>query len=317
MKILSNKELECLTSDQRKKYYKDLQLYCLEQKYKNYSNKLTKSIIYKISPFLRNYELEIYGEENIPKEDSAVFISNHCNSHDFFTIRESFGELGEDVTPFGAIDCLNFFTTQLFKFGDVTLIDRSDKESSTKGMLEFSKKISEGKNGLILGESTWNLHPILPMQPLKIGATRVAAITEKVIIPTIFEYVEVDDKCEKESELYKKCIVVFGKPIIISTDDNLISKTKEIQTVMENMRKEIWRKLNIKRETLDDVNQEVYLNHTYLKKFKAFGFEFDSEHEFQFLLKNQDGKIEHEYCLTKDGRFVPGITHKDKTLTLM
>ena len=86
-------------------------------------------------------------------------------------------------------------------------------------------KIIEGKCGLILGEGTWNLHLILPMQPIKIGGTKVAAITNKDIIPTIFEYVEV---CERENELYKKCIVIFGKAITVKTEDNIISKTKEV-----------------------------------------------------------------------------------------
>lgn len=46
----------------------------------------------------------------------------------------------------------------------------------------------------------------------------------------------------------------------------------------------------------------MYLNHLYLKKFKAFGFKYNSEWEAQFLLDK-----ENEYCMNENGEFVPGI----------
>lgn len=311
--VLSNNVIEGMDIEQKREYYLKLQNYCLNQNFKNYSNKLIKRVVYNLSTFMRNYDLEIYGEENIPPDDSAVFISNHSNSHDFFTIIEVFGNIGKPVTPFGASDCLNFATKLLFIFGDVTLIDRGNKESSFNGMLQFSKKIIEGKCGLILSEGTWNLHPILPMQPIKYGGIKVAAITNKVIIPTIFEYVEVNDICERENELYKKCIVIFGKAITVKPEDNIISKTKEVQEIMENMRRDLWKKIGINRKSLEDINKNVYLNHTYLKKFGAFGFEFNSEHEFQYLLSHKNNLIDNEYCLNQNGDFVPGITKKDRS----
>lgn len=311
--LLSNSEIERMNIVEKREYYLNLQNYCLNQNFNTYSNKLFKKVIYHLSPFIRNYDLEIYGEENIPQDDSAVFISNHSNSHDFFSIIEVFENIGKSVTPFGASDCLNFATKLLFMLGDVTLIDRGNKESSFNGMLHFSKKIIEGKCGLILGEGTWNLHPILPMQPIKIGGTKVAAITNKVIIPTIFEYVEVNDICEREKELYKKCIVIFGKSITVQPEDNIISKTKEVQVIMENMRRDLWGKIGINKRSLEDINKNVYLNHTYLKKFGAFGFEFDSEHEFQYLLRNNNNLIDNEYCLNQNGDLVPGITKKDRS----
>lgn len=174
-----------------------------------------------------------------------IFICNHSNSHDFFTIIEAFGKIGRKVTPFGASDCLNFLTKQLFKLGDVTMIDRNSRDSSMNGMLELCRKILEGKCAIVFGESTWNLHPILPMQPIKIGVTNIAKITEKVIIPTIFEYVEVNDVCEKENELYKKCIVLFGHSISVTIEENIYKKTKEIQSIMESMRQRLWKQLEI------------------------------------------------------------------------
>ena len=312
MKFLSSKEIEQLDAKSKTEYFNKLREYSNSLKMNNFGKDVSRKLISHIAPMLRNYDLDIIGEENIPSEAGAVFICNHSNSHDFFTTHEVFNELKRPVTPFGASDCLDFFTLQLFKAGDVTLIDRGDKQSSTDGMMEFSKKIIDGKDGVIFSEGTWNLHPVKPMQPIRVGGTQTALIANTVVVPTVFEYVEVPDVVSKEKELYKRCIVSFGKPIVVRVEDNMFEKTKEIQTVLENMRLDLWKKLNIKKTSLNDIDKDVYLNHTYLKKFDALGFEFDSEHEFQYLLKDKNGQYENEFCLDENGNFVPGITHKRK-----
>ena len=312
IKILSSKQVEQLDEKTKKEYFNKLKEYSKSLKTNDYGKEISKKLISRIAPMLRNYDLDIIGRENIPSEPGAVFMCNHSNSHDFFTIHEVFNELGRPVTPFGASDCLDFFTLQLFKAGDVTLIDRSDKKSSIDGMMEFSKKIIDGKDGVIFGEGTWNLHPIKPMQPIKVGGTQTAIIADTVVVPTIFEYVEIPDIVTKEKELYKRCIVSFGKPIVVKAEDNMFQKTKEIQNTLENMKLELWKKLSINKNSIDDINKEIYLNHTYIKKFKALGFEFDSDHEFQYLIKNENGEYENEYHLDENGNFVPGITHKKR-----
>lgn len=305
--VLSVKEIDCLTVDEKEKYFNDLKEECINYPLKKTTIEWIKKCISYIAPILRSYKLELYGQENLPKDNSAVFICNHSNSHDFFTIHEVFRKIGRKVTPFGASDCLNKSTEFLFKLGDVTLIDRSDKDSSVYGLLEFSKKILNGLDGVIFSEGTWNLHPSKLMQPIKAGGTQVSLITGKVMIPTIFEYFEVPYECKKESQLYIKCVVVFGEPISVSYQDNLIEKTKEVQTVMENMRKAVREKFGESCYSFsnDEEGVKCYLNHTYLKKFKAFGFRYDSEHEFRFLL---DYGKDNEYCMNENGEFVPGIT---------
>ena len=312
VKFLSSKEIENLDEKSKKEYFEKLREYSKNLKTNDFGKEVSKKIISRIAPLLRNYDLDIIGRENIPSEPGAVFICNHSNSHDFFTINEVFNDLGRPVTPFGADDCLDFFTLQLFKAGDVTLINRSDKKSSIDGMMNFSKKIIDGKDGVIFSEGTWNLHPIKPMQPIKVGGTQTAMIADTVVVPTIFEYVEIPDIVSKEKELYSRCIVSFGKPIVVKAEDNMFQKTKEIQQTLETMRLELWKKLGINKNSIDEINKEIYLNHTYLKKFEALGFEFDAEHEFQYLMKNENGQYENEYHLDDDGNFVPGITHKRK-----
>lgn len=82
---------------------------------------------------------------------------------------------------------------------DGTFIDRADKKSIENGLIDFCSKILKGSDGFMFGESTWNLHPLLPMQKLKAGITLVSLITGKPIIPVIFEYVESVQICKKKA----------------------------------------------------------------------------------------------------------------------
>lgn len=247
IKILSSKEIEMLDQKSKKEYFERLREYSSSLKTNDLGKKISKKIISNIAPHLRNYDLDIIGKENIPSEPGAVFICNYSNSHDFFTIHEVFNELKRPVTPFGADDCLDFFTLQLFKAGDVTLIDRKSKQSSINRMMNFSKKIIDGKDGVIFGEGTWNLHPIKPMQPIKVGGTQTAIIADTVVVPTIFEYVEVNDIVSKEKELYKRCIVSFGKPIVVKAEDNMFEKTLEIQKKIRKYENRIMEKIKYKK----------------------------------------------------------------------
>lgn len=177
------------------------------------------------------------------------------------------------------------------------------------------KKIDNGSKGIILGEGTWNLHPVKPMQNIKLGAVKTAIFTDALILPTIFEYVEVPDVCSKEKELYTKCIIRFGKPISTNKEYNLIFQNQIVQSAMIELRKNIWSELDIARSTLEDINQRIYLNHTYLKKFGGLGFSFDSDYELPFLYFNKSESRENEYHLSKKLKFEPGTIRKqDKSL---
>ena len=202
----------------------------------------------------------------------------------------------------GARDGLSKLAYWIFKIGDVTFVNRADKKATEKGLLDICSKMLRGKDGIIFGEATWNLHPTLLMHRLKAGVTQIALITGKPIVPVIFEYVEVPTCCKKEKELYKKCIVQFGTPIYPTIKDDISGQTESLTKAMREMREQLWREVGIERNDIYKINREVYLNHLYLKKYKAVGFRYDSEWESRFLLDK-----ENEYCLNEEGDFVPGI----------
>ena len=302
---LSNREFEKLTTEQKIQYFSKLKdLYIQKTSSKKTKFNIGHELIVQLYPILRNYEYEIIGMEHIPDNGNALFMCNHSNSHDFFTIHEIFEKIGINVSVLAASDDLNIFTKLLFQISDATLFDRSVKSSVEKAMGTYCAKLLEGSAGALFGEATWNLHPYRPMQPLKIGGAKIGAITEKLIVPTIFEYVEIPKMCLKESDLYSKCVVRFERPIRIQRQESLVFQTNMIQTIMEKSRLGLWKQLGIER-TMDDIDYNLYLNHTYLKKYGAFGYTYHSEEESRFLRSE-----ENEFCLDEFGRFVPGVTSK-------
>lgn len=293
------KEVESWSIPNKKLYYNSLQNECKKRKQKPTG---CSWLIATIAPLLRNFPIEIRGAENIPEDTTVVFVGNHSNSHDFFVIKEVFSRIKRSVSPLAAWDGLSLISRTAFYLGNVTFIERGNKESIDNGIIKFCSKIINGNDGFILGEATWNLHPLLLMQKVKAGVVQTSLITGKPIVPVIIEYVEVPKLCKKEKDLYRRCIVKFGKPILPTIEDSIFTQTEAVQKSMESMRIELWTELGITKDRLDDIDKATYINHLYLKKFKAFGFKYDSEQESKFLLNK-----ENEYYMDSAGNFVPGI----------
>lgn len=163
---------------------------------------------------------------------------------------------------------------------------------------------------MIFGESTWNIHPTLPMHNIRNGAAKISLISEVPIIPVIFEYIENDGIITSENDLIKKCVIRFGHPIMIDYNNVISSQSNNIKDYMTNMRKNIWNNYNIRKDSLEDIDPSIYVNHTYVKKFKALGFKYDSRKEQEFLLFINDEPHENEYTFDGEGSLVPGITEK-------
>lgn len=307
-KILSESELKKYSIHGRREYFQYLRECILKEYQKTTEISEGQIVIDFLAPKLRNYDFEVRGLENIPRKGS-ILLCNHSNSHDFFTAHESFKELDGKVNVLVGSDCLNFLSKKIFKLGDTVFIDRNDKKSANDGLYELAANVLSGNNVVIFGEATWNLHPTKPMQAVQLGASKVAAITEKTINPVIFEYVEVDDICRKEKDLYKKCIVYIGKPIIINCEHSLIDQSLKLEQEMIEMRLRLWKELGIKK---DCICPELYVNHTCLKKFGALGFEFDSKSEEKFLYYREN-RDSNEWTIDKEsGLLVPGITSKEE-----
>lgn len=300
---------------EKKKYYHKVRNYCNQLSlFMNSNISFGQSAISKL--YLKSFydnKLQIDGLQNIPKNSPVIITCNHSTAHDIFTMYIATKKLGLSSSVMVATDCLNMLSKTVFSLADSVFLDRRDKLSSSNSILQASATVLSGKNLIIFSESTWNLHPIKAMQDLKRGSCMISAITGVPIIPTILEYIENPILIDNEIEIYKKIILRFGKPYFVEETDDMSFMTMQIQNEMEKLRKIIWEENNVCRRDILSINREIYLNHTYLKKFCVFGFEYNSDYESQFLRSN-DGKsiIENEYCLNDNNEFVPGVTYKKK-----
>lgn len=301
-----------LSINEKLEYYKKLRDYCYElSETKKQEMSKGQRLISRF--YMNNFykeKLQIIGEENIPLDKPIIFVCNHSNSHDIFSMYIALEKLGIATSVMVATDCLNIFSTMLFAKADATLLDRRDKISSNNSIFELASKIIAGKTGVIFGEATWNLHPIKPMHDIKLGASKIACLTDAVIIPTILEYIEIPELFDKESHLYDKVIVEFGVPQKITLNQDLSLQTLCLQKNMENMRRKIWTDNGVIRNNLYDIDINNYLNHTYLKKYGVFGFKYDSESEAKFLRSGNGEPTENEFFMNEDNQFIPGITLK-------
>ena len=313
MEFNSNKvDFTNLSISEKKEYFESLKKQSLE--IKSNQPKIGQALIKSLYPIMRKYNIEMQGEENIPHDSNVLFVANHSNSHDIFTAYEMFSFLNRCGSVMVATDCLSPITTQIFNISNATLLDRRVKKERNQSVLSLSNKILNGNDGLIFGEGTWNLHPYKPMHNIQNGASKISLITQVPIIPTIIEYIEKDDLVSSDSQLFSKCIIRFGKPIMTNLTDDLSLQSAHIKNEMSVMRKQIWNDYDVKKGSIDIVDPQIYLNHTYVKKYKAFGFTYDSKTEQEYLLFTNDEKKENEYTLDEQGNFVPGITEKSKKL---
>lgn len=305
-------ELANLSISGRKEYFETLKKQCLEIKSKQLH--IGQDLIKSVYPTLRNYKIEIQGEENIPHDSNVLFVANHSNSHDIFTAYEMFSFLNRRGSVMVATDCLSPVITGVFNISNATLLDRRVKEERSQSVLNLSNKILNGNDGLIFGEGTWNLHPYMTMHNIQNGASKISLITQVPIIPTIIEYIEKDELVLTDAQLFSKCVIRFGKPIMINIDEVLSLQSDYIKNEMSRIREQIWKDYNVKKGNENVVDPQMYLNHTYAKKFKAMGFTYDSKSEQEYLLFAKEEKKENEYMLDEQGNFIPGITQKNRRL---
>ena len=303
-------ELEGLSEEEKEEYFGLLRKYCTKLGMK-YSQKITPTqrAIARFGKIFRAFPLEIAGAENMPK-GACLVMSNHSNTHDSIVPGEVFATVNKPSTYMIGVEGMSPVELALFKSTRATMIRRTDKESSTRGLYELTGKLLYGDTCVIFGEGTWNLHPYKPMQNIRIGGVKAAAIAGVPIVPIILEYVEVPGLCSREKDLYSKCIAKIGKPIRIDRQKSLIKQNDNLQTIMENMRMGLWKENGTYRDSIEDVNANVYVNHTWLKKFGTPLFTFDTQKERGFLFVKRGEVLEYEWCIDRHGRFAPGIISK-------
>ena len=169
-----------------------------------------RKALVSLCPIFNGMEIELRGVENIPENDSAIFVCNHSNAHDMYTTQDVFHKLGRIVSPFAGSDCLSTFAKTAFDYLNTTFVDRMDKSSGEKATYELINRVSNNQDLFICGESTWNIHPQKPMHQIKFGPAIIGGASGKLVVPMNYEYVETPKLVKNERDIFEKCIVTFG-----------------------------------------------------------------------------------------------------------
>lgn len=257
----------------------------------------------QIAKKLNKFNIEFLGLENIPNSP-CIFICNHSNSHDFYTIQELFEMLNRSVNVLVGSDCLNFPSRLLFELGSSIMVDRTSLQERHDCKKIMFDKLNDLNDVFVFGEGTWNLHPYKLMQPISKGAIEVGCSADVYIVPLVFEYIEVNSFITSDEGLFKKCIVRFGKPIKVKYNSEVLNVTSQIEKQLTDMRACLKQENNCLYKSLNDVDADLYLNHTYYKK-NTLLFKFDSDYEAQFIRKINGIEQDNEYVRDENGLFVP------------
>ena len=99
-----------------------------------------------------NVHIDVFGKENIPKENGFMFYPNHQGLYDVLAIVEACDVPFSVVATkeVGNIKCIK----QVFACMKAYLIDRDDVRQSMQIIIDVSKEVASGRNYLIFAEGT-------------------------------------------------------------------------------------------------------------------------------------------------------------------
>lgn len=235
---LTHDEYNKLSCDEKTVYLKNYQNMLLREDFEDSNfikGKKRYKFFYNIIMILtlRALFTKVKGKENLPFKMDVIYVSNHLDSMDQFSI--VYGIKNNFVTGFAANTIENTFRGKIFKFlNSAIFIDRSNLLSKMRGMRELEKLKIRGASVIIFPEGTrknkyeqYSDKEILEFKP---GAFNLAQKTSSVILPVTLH------KKEKRSMF---TTVIFDKPFVIKPDDNVLDKMDEIKKIIiNNLRKE-------------------------------------------------------------------------------
>lgn len=269
MKFLSYEEEKNLTNSELLEYYKKIQ----KEFNKPILNPADKGRqifhpIYKnIVKSMRNFDLTIDGKIELLKNQPAIFVVNHSNSHDFpiaaEIIKRHFYILADFTMKKTWVNIPN-------ELNGVIYVDRLNKKSKLEAKEQMIKLLLNGKNVLLFPEGTWNLTPSKPLLPLNWGAIDLAKITNCPIVPIVIDY------RYNESTNKLECNSKIGKPIYMHYYSDKQQELYKLEEIMATLKWSIWEKLGEeKRDKIDIDYHNKYVNFC-LNEYKNFDLEYEN-----------------------------------------
>lgn len=289
-KVLTIKEEQQLSTEELKKYYKDLREYVLQRKLTNTTpgarfwgpklKGITNKLCEATTKAFTNKDIEIVcdGQENVPK-GTVIFAHTHQGILDNFiwipqVDRHCLILHGQEVNKLLLLCQLNT---------GLILVRKEDKTNNNNAKLDMIRLLLEGYSITYFPEGTWNLSPNKLHLPLSFGIIDIAKKAQVPIIPVAHEYIY---DTTKEKETIIKIRSRYGKPIYVKEEDNLIEKLREYEESLSTLKWELLEEKGIhKRENITNFEYINFLRGCY-KNLKLGKLDLDKERRNIFDGKN-------------------------------
>ncbi len=267
-RVLSIKEENELTLEQKKAYYEQYRQYVLTRKLTNTTpgarfwgprlKKPTEKIAKSVTKLFAGKDVEWIsdGQENLP-DGPILFAHTHQGILDNFV-----------WIPTVDRHCLLLHGAEVNKLlllcqmnTGLVLVKKEDKEHRANSKMDMVRLLLEGHSITYFPEGTWNLSPNKLYLPLSYGFLDIARKAGVPVVPVVHEYTYDD---ENNNGKIKKIHTRYGKPIYVGIDDDLNEKLEEYETAIATMRFELYEEKGIfNRESISDDEYIRFLENSY------------------------------------------------------
>lgn len=263
--FLSSEDERKLSREDKQKYIKKLQNYCIERtpvnitigamvigpKLKRFTNYIAK----KLCNILEGNEVKIVtdGIQNIPQEP-VIFACTHQGVLDNFVWiincpRHALVVHSVEVSKALLLAQLNTGLILVTK-------KKENRISRINSKLDMMTTLLKGHSIIIFPETTWNLSPNLLHLPFNYGFLDVAQKTGKTVVPMVIEYTyDTSRPIERVTNVH----IQYGETIVVGENDNILDKLEEYKEKISTMRWNLIEEKGIfKRESISNMD---YINY--------------------------------------------------------
>ncbi len=288
--ILTFREENALTLEEKHTYYEQLRDYVLKRKLTNTTigattiapklKKLaTKAAVVLTKVFAgKNVEWVWDGQDNIP-EGAVIFAHTHQGVLDNFVWMP---EIEKHCLMLHNIDVSKALLFAQLIDG-LILVKKGNKDNNQNAKLDMIKVLLKGHSITYCPESAWNLSPNKLHLPLNFGFLDTAKKAKVPVVPVVHEFTY-DSSTEKEK--ITKIHSRFGKPIFVEEDDDLFNKLHEYEECISTIRFELLEEKGVfKRSEITNWEYINYLKGNY--RNLAMG-KIDVNRERKYLYNSND-----------------------------
>lgn len=266
--LLSLKEEDNLTIEEKKEYYKQLREYLSTRKLTNTTKGATtiapklKKITNKLAKLTckifadKNVEWVSDGQANIP-DGTVIFAQTHQGILDNFVW---IPEIDKHCIILHGGEVNKLLLKAQLNSG-LILVIKGDKENNLNAKLDMIELLSQGHSIMYCPEGTWNMSPNKLHLPLNYGFLDVARKAGVPIVPVVHEFTyDTSEPKEKIIKIHSR----FGAPIYINEQDDIFAKLEEYSAAISTIRYELIEEKGIeKRSTVSNIDYVNFIKGNY------------------------------------------------------